>query len=172
MTRMQRLMAAVATAGTLLFASVAAQAAVPVLGPGTYNFSGTCLDCDEVPTPATAQLILGESFGTSSFSYQSNLYDLESTFIEVAQLGLMDDQGNADALVLFGVGDQIWEFTSNLAGSWNLSLFSVSEDFGRNGVWAVANRVPEPTSLASLGVMASLTLLRRRKRNADAARII
>lgn len=134
-------------------------------GPGTYNFSGTCLDCDDGggATPATAQLILRDD-GPASFSYQSLLYNLVSEWVEVAQLGAFDGEGNADSWVLFGAEGEEWEFTSNLAGSWSLEMHSISHDFGRNGVWT-SNRVPEPASLLLVG-MGLFAVARRRAKSA------
>lgn len=124
--------------------------------PGTYNFSGICLDCDEVPSPANATLVIGNTW---SFSYESNLWTLTSDWVEVANLGEIDAEGNADAFVLFGAEGETWEFMSSTTGSWSLnmqSIDSVNEDFGRDGVWRASNRVPEPATYAliALGVLA------------------
>lgn len=158
------LKAALATA-SLAFLSFTAHAvtAIGTPPPGTYNFSGTCLDCDEVPTPATATLVIGETW---SFTYESNLFSLVSDWVEVADLGVIDGEGNADSNILFGANEATWHFTSNLAGSWslnNLSIASDNEDFGRNGVWAPGNGVPEPATYALLALGIAAAARRRRQ---------
>lgn len=140
-----------------------AQAFTVQQGPGTYNFSGTCLDCDDGggATPATAQLIIRDD-GPASFSYQSLLFNLVSDWVEVAQLGFFDAEGNADSWVLFGAEGATWDFRSDLAGSWSLQVQDVPKDIGRSGVWTTT-RVPEPATLALVGLGLFAATRRRSK---------
>ena len=153
-------------AAGLLAAAAFAQAGIAAPPAGTYDFSGTCLDCDDGggSTPASATLIIGNSSdpGTWSFSYQSLLYNLASTFVELASLGAIDGEGNADSFIYFGADNSVWEFRSDLGGSWSLDnvdiIETINEDFGRNGVWALrVGELPEPASLAlvALGLLAA-----------------
>ena len=55
------------------------------VAPGTYYFSGTCLDCTppstNTPSPASAKLVVSDPY-TASFEYHSDLYtDLRSSYV-------------------------------------------------------------------------------------------
>lgn len=153
-------------AASLALLGFSAQAAIETPPPGVYHFTGTCLDCDEVPTPATATLVIGETW---SFSYESNLFSLVSDWVEVANLGVIDAEGNADSNILFGANEKTWQFLSNLAGSWSLNDLTNTtdnEDFGRNGVWVPGTGVPEPATYALLALGIAAAARRRRPTSA------
>jgi hypothetical protein len=152
---------------TLAAAAATAPFAVYALpSPGVYSFSGSCNDCPPYPGPATAQLnVPTNSPSDTLFTYQSSIFPsgLQSSWIEVANLGPINASGYADAWILFGTGNGgSYDFRSDTTGKWTLTYNDVSFDEGDTGIWA-ARPVPEPGTygLMALGLL-GLAVMRRR----------
>lgn len=147
-----------------------------VTTPGTYAFSGTCLDCPE-PQGATATLTYsivqysGYTLPEVTFTYHSSLFDLQSEWVEVYKLDIGALPGPAAANILFGAevdGEQhTFSFLSDAQGNWLLDdqfvLPTLHNDIGSGGQWLAATAVPEPATalLAALGLLAAAKRRRR-----------
>ena len=140
--------------------------------PGTYSFSGNCLDCPPAPSPspASAVLIMGTTLQTSSLSYQSSLYTLQSSAFEYIWGDLTQSgANNFKTLFIDDTNGQWWVFETSASGDWNLAKDDFgTNDYGNQGVWST-RPVPEPGTYALFGLGLGVLALVRRRQTAAAA---
>ena len=149
--------------------------------PGTYYFSGTCTDCGNGQTPASAKLVIGSTYANSTFEYDSlKLGHIVATTIFNISLGTAPITGGVEDVTITFLVDlpalnstspsaspilTQQEFVTDVNGDWTLGIGpALHNDIGINGTWSLTP-IPEPQTLALwlLGLAAVGSVARRKR---------